>query len=244
VLLNDLFESDPKIAALLRSEYELVHINVSPKQQNKEFLASYAIVPQGVPYLVVLDSSGKKITEQETGALENGPKHDPQKVYDFLDKWKATPLDAQKVLDDALSRAGAEKKRVFLHVGAPWCGWCRRLEALLDQPEIASAIEADLIPVKIDTDRMTGGKEVAKKYQTSGGIPWYCVLTPDGKVVATSDIKPGENIGFPTEPAEVDHIVKMLTDGKSRMSDAQVEAMKSAFSKAAVETKQRMAQGH
>jgi uncharacterized protein YyaL (SSP411 family) len=186
----------------------------------------------------VLDTQNKLLTQEESGQLEDGPKHDPKKVVALLEKWKAPALDAQQVLDEAFARAAKEDKRVFLHVGAPWCGWCLKLEAILNQPGVDAALQTNLVPVKIDTQRMTNGETVAKKYQTSGGIPWYCVLSADGKVIQTSDIRAGSNIGFPTEPDEIDHVVKMLTEGRKHMTDEQVAAIRDALTKGAAAAKQ------
>jgi hypothetical protein len=90
---------------------------------------------------------------------------------------------------------------------------------------------------KIDTQRMVGADEVVKQYQSSGGIPWYAIITPDGKVVRTSDLIPGNNIGFPTEPAEIDHVVHMFTDGHKNMTGDQIAAVRDAFTKAAAAVK-------
>src|SRR4051812_20738093 len=165
VKLQELCQTDKQIRALINAEYEVVHVNYSPGHENKAFFAAYQIVPKGYPYLAVLDPNDRLIVQQETGVLEDGEKHDPQKVKDFLEKWKAPAQDAQQVLNDALSRAAAEGKLVFLHFGAPWCGWCHKLEDVLAEPAVEAALGTNLVSVKIDVDRMTGGKEIEKKYQ-------------------------------------------------------------------------------
>jgi thiol:disulfide interchange protein len=238
-LLHDLFAENAPIATLLRNEYEVVNVDIGHGEKNKELLAKYAVKAKGYPYLAVLDANDKLVTQQETGALEDGPKHDPKKVIAFLTQWQAPAADAQKTLDEALAKASADGKRVFLRFGAPWCIWCHRLDDVLNQPAVAAALAADFIVIKIDVDRMTGGKEVNKKYQsTGGGIPWFAVLTPDGKAAMTSDIKPGSNVGFPTEPAEIEHVMKMLTGARKNMSEAQAAALREAFEKGAAAVKQ------
>jgi uncharacterized protein YyaL (SSP411 family) len=239
-LLHDLFESDKLVHPIVNAEYEVVMVDIGDGKKNAELLDSYGIKTRGVPYLAVLDAENKILTQQETGALEDGPKHDPAKVAAFLNQWKAEPQDANQVLADALAKAKAEDKQVFLRFGAPWCGWCHRLDAVLQKPDVASALQADFVVIKIDTQRMKNGAEVAKQYQTSGGIPWYAILSSDGKVVSTSDLTPGQNIGFPTEPAEVDHVVKMFTDGRKRMTDEQAKALRETIAQAAAEVKAKL----
>jgi thioredoxin-related protein len=119
--LHDLLHTDKTLLKILSEEYELVMID---SKADKPVLEKWQITPDGYPYLAVLDSAGKKVIEQETGSLEIGDRHDPNKVKAFLEKWKPTPLDANDVFASALTRAQKEDKRVFLRVGAPWCVWC------------------------------------------------------------------------------------------------------------------------
>jgi len=236
--LHELFASDKAIAHELLYEYEVVNVDIAHGEKNRDLLAGYGITAKGYPYLAVIGADNKLVTQQETGALEDGPKHDPKKVLDFLIKWQAPALDAKQVLSKALSQAGGEGKRVLIRFGAPWCGWCHKLDDVLYQPAVDDAIKTELVSIKIDVDRMTNGKEVQTRYQTSGGIPWYAVLDDKGKVLSTSDLSPGKNIGFPTEPAELDHVLKMLTDAHTRMTTEQINTVKEAFTKAAVAVNQ------
>ena len=82
----------------------------------------------GYPFLAVLDGDGKIVTAQRTDPLEEGDHHDPAKVKEFLTKWVAPRADAKTVLDAAVAKAAADDKLIFLHFGAPSCGWCHKLE--------------------------------------------------------------------------------------------------------------------
>src|SRR5262249_48867721 len=147
----------------------------------------------GVPYLTVLDVEGKVLANQATDPFETkeeGKKgHDAKKLQEFLTTHQAKPLKAETVLEAALAEAAKSERNVFLHFGAPWCGWCLRLDAWLARPEVAAILGKDFVEVKIDQDRMEGAKEVFARYNASGkgGIPWFVFLDPKGKTIITSD---------------------------------------------------------
>ena len=114
--LHDLFHTDKRIQKTLSEEYELVLLD---SKADKPTLERWQVKPNGYPYLAVLDPAGKKMIEQETGSLEVGDKHDPNKVETFLLKWKPAPLDANDVFASGLAQAKKEDKRVFIRVGPP-----------------------------------------------------------------------------------------------------------------------------
>ncbi len=238
--LHGVFTTNDDVRTVLRNEYEVVYVDIGHGDKNQDVLGTYGVKLQGVPYLAVLDGDNKLVTQQETGALEDGPAHDPKKVTAFLDRWKAQPRDAQQALDAALSQASREDKQVFLRFGAPWCGWCHKLDDVVYQEGVWSALSADFVVLKVDVDRMPHGKDVQTRYQTAGGIPWFAVLSSDGTAVSKSELAPGQNIGFPTERAEVDHVVKMLTGRHAHMTDAQADAVREAFTKGAAAAKERL----
>jgi len=88
-LLHKLFETDQKIAAELKSNYVVVMVDVD-KDHNKDVNIKYGNPTQhGLPVIVLLDGNGKQLTTQDTGKLENGDHHDPEKVLAFLKAWSA-----------------------------------------------------------------------------------------------------------------------------------------------------------
>ena len=233
--LHELFKSNPDIAKALSYEYQLVMVDIGQFDKNMDIAAMYgadltAKDTGGVPYLVVLGPDGKALTAQPTGPLEEGNHHNPKKVAEFLDKWKAEPVDAEKLYKQTLEQAAKDKKLVFVHLGAPWCPWCHKLDDFLARKDIAEIIGRDFINVKIDVDRMTNGKDVARKLRKNEkvDIPWFVFLDADGKALADSD-GPKGNIGYPSAPEEIEHFVGMLKKTAKRITAEQIGEIEKAL---------------
>jgi thiol:disulfide interchange protein len=90
--LDKTFTKDEKVAAELGKGYVPVKVDVGRMKpdsdrlkKNLDLAASWGADPKkGIPLLVVLDGNGKAVKVQETGALEAGKGHDPEKVVAFL----------------------------------------------------------------------------------------------------------------------------------------------------------------
>lgn len=228
IKLHSLFKNDKAIARELMYEYVVVNVDIGRFNKNVDLAAKYhADIKSGVPYLTLLDAKGNVVTNQETGALESKEtgkaEHDPKAVMEFLKKHQAEPLVASSVLENALSTARTENKRVFLHFGAPWCGWCHKLEAWMAKPEVAALLAKDFVDLKIDTDRMTGGQDMLIKMNRKsgtpegGGIPWIAILSADGSAIIDSN-GPKGNTGFPSADDEIAHFATMLSKSAKNLS--------------------------
>jgi thioredoxin-related protein len=90
--LDKFFQDNKDVAGYLHANYIVVKVNYSKENKNEKFLSKYPEV-KGYPHLFVLDSKGKLIQSQDTGALESGDHHDHDKVFTFLKKW-APKLDS------------------------------------------------------------------------------------------------------------------------------------------------------
>jgi thioredoxin-related protein len=245
--LHNLFASNPEIKKTLADEYVLVMIeNSAPRADTVMASCKAPLTPEelkkfGYPFLAVLDSSGKLVKAQPTDVLEEGDHHDPKKVLDVLTRFKAAPQDANLVLEEALSRAASADKRVFLHFGAPWCGWCHRLDEWLAQPDITAILDRDFVITKIDIDRMKDGNRVMMQYRTSnsGGIPWYTILDSKVKSLATADAPEG-NIGYPARPKEIEHFLATVKDTSRKIEPQQFEKLHQSLVEAAERIEKQM----
>lgn len=236
VKLDGTMKKDAKLNRKMLYEYELVKVDVGQFDKNAELFGGYGakLKDSGIPYLTVLDADGKVVTNQETGTLESGDKHDPAKVLEFLTANQAAPLKADDLLNQATEAAKRDGKSVFLHFGAPWCGWCHRLEAWMADPAVAPILAKDFVDCKIDTDRNTGGAEMHRSFNamidkpTGGGIPWFAFVGADGKALIDSN-GPKGNTGFPSADHEITHFVEMLKKAKKNMTDADIETLASSL---------------
>ena len=92
-------------------------------------------------------------------------------------------------------------------------------------PNVAPVLAKEFVSLKLEADRMVGGKEILKRYQANeGGIPWFVFLDGDGTAVVTSD-GPKGNVGFPAAPHEIAHFRTMLERVKRKLSDADIAAL-------------------
>ena len=83
--LDRLFSKDEKVAAAIAASYVPVKVDVGRMTRNVDLIATWGVDPkEGIPMLVVLDANGKAVKVQETGSLESGKGHDPEKVTAFL----------------------------------------------------------------------------------------------------------------------------------------------------------------
>lgn len=246
-LLHGTLTSNADLKRELLYEYQVVLVDIGKFDKHMELASAYGADLKGenagVPYLTVLDADGKMLANQETGSFEvevEGKKgirgtsrHDPAKLLAFLKLHEAPRLDAPEVFAAGLAQAEKEHKRVFLHLGAPWCGWCKRLEAWMAEPAIAAILEKDFVDVKIDVDRMSNAKEIVARLQVPAdtGIPWFAFLDAKGAVLANS-MGPKGNVGFPIEPEETAWFVAMLDKARERIGPDDVNALRASLERA------------
>ena len=92
--------------------------------------------------------------------------------------------------DDAVVRARKEGKYIMVDFFAQWCKWCKKLDkTTYADPKVAQAINADFVPVKIDSEsqdkvtyemRRITKAQFADNYKVSS-YPTIYFLDKDGK---------------------------------------------------------------
>ncbi len=230
IRLHELCFMDKALAHELKYEYDVVHVDIGRWNKHMELAASYgADLKGGVPFLTVLAADGSVLANQETGSLEapgDVAGHDPAKVLAFLEQHQAPYRKAADLRAEALAAAARDGRQVLLHFGAPWCGWCHKLEAWMELPSVAPLLARQFVDCKIDVDRTQGGQELLAELSAgkSGGIPWFAFLDAEGRVLATST-GPEGNTGFPAAPAEIAHFRGMLEQAAPRLQPQDVETL-------------------
>ena len=161
----------------------------------------------------------------------------------FLAAFALTPFvataeapSADQVLATAKAKASAEHKAIFLHFGASWCGWCKKLDAFLVRPDIKPVFEKYFVPVKLvvqehEKDKALenpGADTLLKKLGGPAGLPFSAFLDAMGAAVVNSKIN-GANIGYPSQPSEIDWFVQMMKKAAPGISQQDLKTIEMAL---------------
>ena len=143
---------------------------------------------------------------------------------------------ADQVLAPARAKAAAEHKAIFLHFGASWCGWCKRLDAFLDRPDIKPVFEKYFVPVKLvvqENDKNKalenpGADALFKQFGGPAGLPYSAFLDAKGVLIVNSKLG-GQNIGYPAQPDEIDWFIQMMKKAAPNMSQDDSKAIETVL---------------
>jgi thiol:disulfide interchange protein len=93
--------------------------------------------------------------------------------------------DAKAAIQQALSKAQHENKRVLLDFGGNWCGDCRALDGYFHQEPNAALLKHNFVLVDVNIGRMTMNVDLAKLYGVplEKGVPALAVLDSHGHVL-------------------------------------------------------------
>ncbi len=89
--------------------------------------------------------------------------------------------------------------------------------------DVAPILAREFVSVRIDNERMTGGRDLVKRYtgKPSTSLPWFVFLDGDANALVTSD-GPKGNTGFPAESYEIAHFKTMLEKVKHHLTDEDI----------------------
>ncbi len=91
---------------------------------------------------------------------------------------------------------------------------------------VNAVLAKDFVTLKIDTERMTGGEELLKRYcKKSEGIPWFVFVDGDGNAIIDSSDPENGNVGFPAQDSEIAWFKVMLEKVAKRITPADIEML-------------------
>jgi thiol:disulfide interchange protein len=157
------------------------------------------------------------------------------------------PPTAEQIMTAAKAKAASEHKNVLIIFHASWCGWCKKMDASIEDPSCKAYFDKNYVIQHLTV--MENGANVSlenpgaqKMLEDYGGgqsgIPYWLIFSPDGKLLADSkfhsddpaDKANNQNMGCPAQPAEVDYFIQVLKK-TSTMSNSEAAAVKARFLK-------------
>lgn len=79
----------PDIASVLKSSYEVVHVDIGQGDKNADIAGQLEVpLQRGVPAVAVIDSQGKLLYSQKNGEWERARGLGPEDLMAFLNQWK------------------------------------------------------------------------------------------------------------------------------------------------------------
>jgi thioredoxin-related protein len=131
------------------------------------------------------------------------------------------PLHAEEIMKMAMKKARKQKKNIFIMWHASWCGWCHRMDTLMNDESIKEYFDDNYViehlVVKEAKDKKhlenPGAMEMLTEYKgDKSGIPFWVVLDKKGELLMDSFMEPGKNTGCPALQEEVDYWIKVLSE--------------------------------
>jgi hypothetical protein len=154
----------------------------------------------------------------------------------------AGPAGADALIATAKAKAAVEKKAIYLHFGASWCGWCKRLDTFLERGDIKPVFEKYFVPVKMvvqesennKAQENAGAESWLKRVGGPEELPFSAFLDSKGTLIVNSK-RPsdggsvGGNIGYPSESEEIDWFVAMMKRAAPKITPEDLKVIDTAL---------------
>jgi uncharacterized protein YyaL (SSP411 family) len=144
------------------------------------------LTPLGMTALAFLLFASAGASGQEPAGADDRPANRlSRETSPYLLLHAHNPVDWYPWGPEALARAKAENKPIFLSVGYSSCYWCHVMEReSFSDPEIAKVLNANFVCIKVDREERPDVDQVymaALQAFSTGGWPMSMFLLPDGR---------------------------------------------------------------
>ena len=152
-----------------------------------------------------------------------------------------------EVMSKAYAQAKKENKKVLVMFHASWCGWCKKMEASIAEPNLKKFFDDNYVIARLDVMERKGKEDLENpgslafmtKYKgEKAGLPFWFISDASGKKLADSQIRPagaaldtyGENVGCPAADNEVAFFAQILKN-TSKLTDKEIAMISERFAK-------------
>lgn len=139
------------------------------------------------------------------------------------------------IMAAAYKKAAKEHKNVFVLFHASWCGWCKKLDASMEDVTTKKYFDDNYVTVhltvmEIGQPNTPGADVFLKKYKgEKAGLPFFIIMDKAGNRLGDSFFN-GENMGCPAAETEVNAFVELLKK-TSKINEEQQQAVVARFRK-------------
>jgi thioredoxin-related protein len=150
---------------------------------------------------------------------------------------------ADEVLKTAYKQSAEQHKNVLLLFHASWCGWCKKMDASLNDSACKKFFDDNYVIIHLTVFESgskkklenEGSGEILKKYGAfDAGIPFWLLYDKKGNLLGNSYIKSSDgkksNIGCPASKEEVEAFIKVLK-ASSSLNEKELAVITSVFRK-------------
>jgi uncharacterized protein YyaL (SSP411 family) len=143
----------------------------------------------------------------EPDTSKHKPNHLAGQTSPYLLQHQFNPVDWYPWGPEALQKAKAENKPIFLSIGYAACHWCHVMEReSFENEAIAKLLNASFVAIKVDREERPDLDEIymmaVQSMTGQGGWPLNVFLTPDGKpFYGGTYFPPDDRYGRPGFPA-------------------------------------------
>ncbi|MEO6487357.1 MAG: thioredoxin domain-containing protein, partial [Thermoanaerobaculia bacterium] len=144
----------------------------------------------------------------------------------YLRQHAHNPVDWYPWGQEALAKARAEDRPIFLSIGYSACHWCHVMEReSFENEEIAKVLNRDFVSIKVDREERPDIDSIymqAVQMMTGhGGWPMSMFLTPDGKPFhAGTYFPPTDRQGMPGFPRVLRHVIDAYRNRREEVEEA------------------------